>query len=132
MTAISERQRAHLYIQKAKKSETFYIQKARHFAKSNTISVTFLYTKSKTLYVTLFVMKFLKVALLYKNHDTLHYVAFLYSKSWHFAKSKTICVTFLFAQKKTNPVYVRIKKEPKYCELSWAIKMEFCIIEKKQ
>ena len=40
-----------LYMQNAKKIETvIYIQKARHFAKSKTISVTFLYAKSMTLY----------------------------------------------------------------------------------
>ena len=46
MTAIIERQRARLYTQKAKKiPKHFYIQKARHFAKSKTICNTFLYTK---------------------------------------------------------------------------------------
>ena len=34
MTAIIERQRARLYIQKAKIAKRFYIQKARHFSKS--------------------------------------------------------------------------------------------------
>ena len=32
--------------------ETFNIQKSRHFSKSRNISVTFLYTKIQTLYVT--------------------------------------------------------------------------------
>ena len=34
--------------------------------------------------------------------------------------------------KKINTVYVRIFLKPKYWELSWAIKMEFCIIGKSQ
>ena len=81
MTAISERQHARLYIYKAKQIvKRFILKKARHFAKSTTISVTFLNTKIKTLYVTRFFMKILKLAFIYKNHDTLRYVKFLYSK----------------------------------------------------
>ena len=83
MTAISERQRARFYIcKKQKKIETFlYTQKAGHFAKSKTISVRFLNPKSMTLYVTRFFMTFLKLAFMYKKHDTLLYVTFLYTKS---------------------------------------------------
>ena len=63
MTTISERQIARLYIyKKQKKSKRFYIQKARHFVKSKTISVTFLYTKIWTLCVTQFFIEFLKLA----------------------------------------------------------------------
>ena len=40
----------------------FYIQKARHFAKSKTICVTFLYPKILTLCVTQFFNEFLKLA----------------------------------------------------------------------
>ena len=40
-------------------------------------------------------MKFLKLAFIYKNHYTLHYVTFIFKKSRHFAKRKTICVTFI-------------------------------------
>ena len=43
-----------------------------HFEKRKTISVTFLYTKRRTIYFTLFFMKFLKLA-------------FIYKKAWHFA-----------------------------------------------
>ena len=53
MTAIIERQRARLYTKRAKIIvKHFYIQKSTHFSKSQTISVTFLYTKSDTLEVT--------------------------------------------------------------------------------
>ena len=56
-----------LYIYKAKKmlNVYIYIQKARHFSKSKTIYVAFLLTKSHTLYVTRFFMKFLKLADIY-------------------------------------------------------------------
>ena len=54
-----------LYLQKTKNCQTFYIQKSRHFAKSKIISVTFLYTKIKTLHVTRFFMKKLKLAFIY-------------------------------------------------------------------
>ena len=67
MTPISERQPARFnkYIKKKFLNVYIYMQKARHFAKSKTICVTFLLTKSLTLYVTRFFMKFLKLAFIY-------------------------------------------------------------------
>ena len=94
MTAISKRQRARLYTQKAKKTKRFYIQKARHFSKSKTISVTFLHTKSQTF------MKVLKLAFIFKNHDTLRYVTFIYTKRYTLSK------------KQDNLWYVFIYKNP--------------------
>ena len=111
MTTISERQRARYYIYKRQnKFETFiYIQKSRHFAKSKTICVTFLFTKIHTLHVTQFSMGFLKLAFIYKNQDTLRYVTFLYTKIqalrkkqdnfryvFLYTKSLTLCVTQFF------------------------------------
>ena len=66
----------------------FYIQKYRHFSKSNTICVIFLYAKILTLCVRRFFMEFLKLAdggtFLYakKMHFALH---FYIQKAWHFA-----------------------------------------------
>ena len=56
-----------LYIEKANKlpNSYIYIQKACHFAKSQTICVAFLFTKSQTLYVTQFFMSFLRQAFIY-------------------------------------------------------------------
>ena len=70
----------------------------RHFAKSKTICITFLYTKIQTLYVARFFMKILKLALIYKQHDTLRYVTYTYTKSRDFSKSKTIWVTVLYTK----------------------------------
>ena len=53
------------------------------------------YTKSPTLYGTRFFMKILKLAFIYKKHDTLRCVNFLYSKSQTLCTKKTICVTYL-------------------------------------
>ena len=39
-------------------------------------------------------MKMLKLAFIYKKHDTFRYVNFFIQKLRHLAKSKTICVTF--------------------------------------
>ena len=50
------------------------------YTNSMTISLTFLYTKSMILYVAQFFMKYLKLAFIYKKHDTLRYVPFLYTK----------------------------------------------------
>ena len=106
VTSISKRQHARFYIYKKRKNtKRFYIQKARHSAKSKTISVTFLYTKIMTLYVKQILMKFLKLAFIYKNHDTLGYATFIYIKSRTLLKNQdnlrsvfiykiwTLCVT---------------------------------------
>ena len=96
MTAISERQRARLYIYKKQKKLRYVFiyknpdtsQKARQFPLR-------FYIQKDNLRYTIF-MKILKSAFIYKKHDTLHYVTFLYLKTRHFAKSKTICVVFLY------------------------------------
>ena len=51
-----------VYPRRGEIAKGFYIQKARHFAKSKTICDTFLYIKSLTLCVTRFFIKFLKLA----------------------------------------------------------------------
>ena len=72
MTAISERQRARFYIYKKHKNAIqFYVQKAIHFSKIKKICVPFLYTKSKTLYVTRFFMKILNLEFIYTKSMTL-------------------------------------------------------------
>ena len=102
MTAIGERQRAPLYIYKKEKiAKRFYIEKARHLKKSKTISVPYLYTKSKTLHVTRFVMTFLKLAFIYKKHDNLHYVTFLCTNSQTLRK-KQDNLRFVFMYKNAD------------------------------
>ena len=95
MTDISKIQRACFYIyRKLKNPKHFNIQKFRHFEKyQDNLHHVFIY-KSKTLYVTPFFMNILKLAFVYKKHDTLRYAKFYIQKSRHFAKSKTICLTF--------------------------------------
>ena len=65
--------------------------------KSKTIAKLFLHKKPYTLFYGIF-MKFFKLAFIYKKHDTLRYVTFFIQKDCHFAKSKTICNTFLYAK----------------------------------
>ena len=60
---------------------TFYVQKSRHFAKSKTIYIMFLYTKSRTLCVLRFSWDFWN----WRSGGTLLY-----------AKTNAICVTFIF------------------------------------
>ena len=79
-----------------------FIQKSRHFAKSKTICVTFLYTKSETLYVTQFFMKILKLEFTYKKHDTLRYVAVLYTKMQTLSKKlDNFCYVFIYKKSDT-------------------------------
>ena len=71
-----------VYIFTEKIETRFYVLKRM------TISLTFLYTKRMILYVARFFIKFLRLAFLYKKHDTLRYVTFLYKKSRTLRKKK--------------------------------------------
>ena len=89
-----------------------YIQKSRHFSKSMTLCVTFLFTKRHTFCVTQFFMNFFKLASIniYKEHVTLRY-NFFYKISltlrkkednlgyvFLYTKSLTLCVTQFFME----------------------------------
>ena len=91
-----------LYMQKAKiNAKRFYKQKKRHFSKSKTMSITFLYTKSLTLYVTRFFMKFWN-GNLYTKSMTLFVMWCLYIQKYtHFEKFKTIWITFFYTKSLT-------------------------------
>ena len=58
-----------------------FIQKSRHFAKSKTIRVTYLFTKIKRPSVTWFFMNMLRLEFVYKTHDTLRYMMCLYTQN---------------------------------------------------
>ena len=84
-----------LCIQKAKKCETFlYTQKARHFAKCETLSLTIVYTKKHDSLRYVIFYENLKLAFIYKNNDTLRYMKFLNTKIWTLPKkqNKLRCV----------------------------------------
>ena len=85
------------YTKRKKIAKHFYIQKAKHFSKNYSIPVMFLSKKPYTWRYGIF-MKFLKLAFIYKKHDTLRYVTFSIQKARNFAKSKTICDTFLYTK----------------------------------
>ena len=87
-------------IEKEKNVKRVLIQKARHFAKSKTILVKFLYFKSDPLYVTRLFVTFLKLAFIYKKHETLRYVTFLYTKIQALRKKQDI-LRYVFIYK--NP-----------------------------
>ena len=58
---------------------------------------TFLYTKSMTLCVTHFFMKILKLAFIYKKHDILRHVTFLYTKIQIVRKKQdNLCYFFIY------------------------------------
>ena len=79
----------HLYnIQKEKNAKRFYIQKARQFPLSFYIQNAWHFTLRN------FSWLLLRLAFIYKNHDTLCYVAFLYTKAWYFTKGKKIELLF--------------------------------------
>ena len=100
MTAISERQRAHLYI------ESFFLPNAFIYKKPNTLQkirqslVGFIYKNQDTLRYAIF-MKILNLTFLYKKYDTLRYVTLLYTNSPTLRKTNKICVTFLYTKIRT-------------------------------
>ena len=77
---------------------SFYIQKARHFSRSWTIPVTFIYIKSYTLDVTGFSWKCWSWNLYTKSMTLCVTWSFYIQTVRHFAKSKTICDTFLYTK----------------------------------
>ena len=86
---------AHVYIHKKQKNhETFLYKKSQTFLKKlDNCHYVFIYKKPYTWRYGIF-MKFLKLAFIYKKHDILRYVTFLYTKARHFAKSKKMFDTF--------------------------------------
>ena len=90
----------------------FYIQRARHFAKSEKICLTFLCTKCRTLCVTRFFTEFMKLAEggggLYAKNSALC-VTFLYAKTMHSALD-------LYIQKDRHfALHFNIQKKPALC-----------------
>ena len=84
-----------IYANSKKNCETFLYTKSQTlFKKLDNYRYVFKYKKPYTWRYGIF-MKILKFAFIYKNHDNLRYVTFLYTKSSrHFAKIETICDTF--------------------------------------
>ena len=97
MNAISERQRACFYIyQKQKKCETFLYTKSHTLCK-NQDNLRYIYIyKSKALYVTQSSWKLWDWHLYTKRMTLCITWSFYVQKSRHFAKSKTVCITFLY------------------------------------
>ena len=89
MTTISERKHARFYINK--NPDTF--QKSRNFA------LRFCIQQSRHIRLRNF-HEIFEIGIYIQKHDTLRYMTYIYIyKSRHFAKIKTICVTFLYIQK---------------------------------
>ena len=99
MTAIIERQRARFIHTESKNScETFLHTKSFIIFKNlDNFCYVFIYKKN-TLDVTVFFKIFLKLVFLYKKHDTLRYVKFLYTKI------QTLCknLRYVFIYKKLD------------------------------
>ena len=96
MTNISKIQRAHSYIYKnQKENETFFIQKAWHYKKKQDNLRYVSHTKIQTLYIMRFFIKNWNWYLYTKSMTLCVMWSFIYTKYRPFAKSKTICVTFL-------------------------------------
>ena len=81
MNPISERQRARFYIIEKNCGIFIYICKNP----DTLFCVTILFTKSHTVHITQFFMKF---SIYIKKHHTLRYVMFYIQKAKHFEKSK--------------------------------------------
>ena len=95
-----------IYTKSKKIAKHFIMQKARHFSKSQTISVTFYIKKRYTLSHVIF-HEIFEVGIYIQKHETLRYVTFLYSKSQTLRK------------KQDNLRYVFIYKNPallSYCK----------------
>ena len=85
-----------IYIQKKEGNKKFFLySKSLNLTKSKTICVTFcIHKKSNTLPYMIF-QEFFKKALMFKKHDTLSYVTFLYAKIQTFRKKQNNLRYFL-------------------------------------
>ena len=93
---------AFIYIYKNQKScKTFLYTKIQTLCKKqDNFRYVFIIKNPDTLRYAIF-KKLLKLAFIYKKHNTLRYVTFLYKKSQTLRKIKTICVTFLYTKIQT-------------------------------
>ena len=94
-----------MYTKSKQTAKRFNIQKAKHFAKSKTISVTVLYKKQDILCYAIF-MKVLELAFIYKKHETLRYMTFLNTKSQTLRK-KNYNLRYLFKYKNPDTFALR-------------------------
>ena len=86
-----------LYIQKAKKTQNVFIYKNRDIFKKQDNFRCVLYTKSETLYIKRFFITFLKLTFIYRKHDILCYMTFLYTKSQTLRKNQdNLCYSFIY------------------------------------
>ena len=98
MTNIIERQGARFIYTNGKKiAKQFNIQKYRHLAKSKAICVTFYIKEARYFMVCDFSWNFCSWNLCTKSM-TLSVTWCFIKKGRHFAKRKTICVTFLYSE----------------------------------
>ena len=94
MPSAKDNVQAFIYTKSKKLRNVFIYKKPDTFQKARQFTLRFIYKKKDTLRHKNF-MKFLNLACIYKKHDILRYVTFYIQKYRHFAKSMTICVTFL-------------------------------------
>ena len=100
MTSISEIKLAYfIYTKRKEIAIRFYIQKARHFAKSMTIPVTFLYKNKITLFPPIF-HEIFEVGIYIQKAWHFSLCEFLIQKFRHITKRKTICVRFYIQKSK--------------------------------
>ena len=91
-----------LYIrQRGEIAKRFYIQKSRHFSKSKTISVTFLYKKARHFTLRDFPWIFWSWHFYIKSISLCVKLHFYIKKARQLAKNKTICLTFLYTKIRT-------------------------------
>ena len=94
-------------MQTKKNAKVFHIQKSGHFAKNQDSLRYVLYTKSRIFYVTQFFMNFSILEFLYKKHETLRYMTFLYTKSQTLRKNQDN-LRHVFIYKNLDTLYCTI------------------------
>ena len=79
---------AYIYTKRKNNCENFlYTKNPETLQKLDNFRYVIIY-KGNTPYVTRFFMKFLRLAFIYKNHDTLRYVTVLYTKTQTLRKNQ--------------------------------------------
>ena len=89
--------RFYLYKKQKKLRNVFIYKKPDTFQKARQFPLRF-YTQKAIHWRYGIFMKFLKLAFIFKKHDTLRYVTFIYSKSMTLRKKQDNLLSFLYTQ----------------------------------
>ena len=124
-----------MYTESKKITKRFYVQKSRHFTERKTICVMFYIQRARQFMLRHF-SYFFEIGIYTKIMTLLVMWHFYIQKPRHFAKSKTICVTFLYTKSLTLYVtwffmeFLKLAEGEEICTCKKALCVSFLYAKK--